>query len=175
MITSTKKTMKKGIIMIGILLIISGCQTVDLNDAGQTSTAKGAETSAFKGEVGTAISIENDGVTLDAESVSDGIAHFYNTTIPNGDTVYFFIVKSPDGKLRAAANGCQVCGDALQGFHQDRETMVCNTCGNRYPLDKIATEKGGCNPAPINPDLKVENGSVFIPVEDLVAINQYFK
>ncbi len=113
-------------------------------------------------------------VAIEAAAVDDGKAHYFNTTLPNGEPVYFFIVKSPDGNLRAAANGCQVCGGALQGFRQEEDFMVCNTCGNQYPLNKIATEKGGCNPAPIDPDLKVEGGMVKISLSDLKSIQQFF-
>ena len=115
-----------------------------------------------------------DVVVVAADSVSDGKAHYYNVELPDGDSVYFFIVKSPDGHLRAAANGCQVCGGALQGFHQEGDFMVCNTCGNSYPLDKIATEKGGCNPAPISPDLEIVDGNVTISLSELQSIKQFF-
>lgn len=128
----------------------------------------------FLGERGDSVSIENDSVSFDASDFDDGDAHYFHTELPDGAPVYFFVVKSPDGHLRAAANGCQVCGNALQGFRQEGDFMVCNTCGNKYPLDKIATEKGGCNPAPIDPDLEVVDGKVSIPLSGLQAVRQFF-
>ena len=52
--------------------------------------------------------------------------------------------------------------------------MVCNTCGNKYPLDKIATEKGGCNPAPISPDLEAKDGMIDISISELEDIQEFF-
>jgi uncharacterized membrane protein len=166
--------------------VLAGCTEVDLSDdpsssqpsskSTSVSTASASSnTASFRGEKGKFIALKNNEITVKASSVDDGKAHYFNTTLPDGNPVYFFIVKSPDGKLRAAANGCQVCGDALQGFRQEGDYMVCNTCGNKYPLNKIATEKGGCNPVPINPDLKVNGGNVSIPLSDLKSIRSFFE
>ena len=171
------KYMKKFLILTIIgLTILTGCAEVDLSNQvdGANASSSSSQTASFKGEKGLFVPLDDDGVTIESATVSDGKAHYFNTTLPNGDPVYFFIVKSPDGKLRAAANGCQVCGGALEGFRQEDNYMVCNTCGNRYHLDKVATEKGGCNPAPISPDLKAEDGMVKISFSDLKNIRQFF-
>lgn len=179
--------MKKALLLLAIpLLFLTGCAEVDLSKQADdtqassfssqapNSSATSSKTASFRGEKGLFIPMDSEGVTIESDSVNDGDAHYFNTTLPNGDPVYFFIVKSPDGKLRAAANGCQVCGGALQGFRQEGDYMVCNTCGNKYPLNKIATEKGGCNPAPINPNLQVKDGMITIPSSDLQNIRQFF-
>ncbi|MBU0727655.1 DUF2318 domain-containing protein [Patescibacteria group bacterium] len=157
--------------------ILAGCADVDLSKQTDNASANSSNlsTTTFRGEKGEYIPLDTNGIVLEIASVDDGKAHFFNTTLPNGEPVYFFVVKSPDGKLRAAANGCQVCGDALQGFHQEGDYMVCNTCGNRYPLDRIATEKGGCNPAPISPNLEVVDGNISIPISDLQDVRQFFE
>ncbi len=165
--------MKKYLIITIISLsILTGCANVDLSN--QTDDAQASTSASFKGEKGMFIPLENDGISIEAATVSDGKVHFYNTTMSDGKSAYFFVVKSPDGKLRAAANGCQVCGAALQGFRQEGDEIVCNTCGNRYHLDKVATEKGGCNPAPISPDLKVEDGMIKISNSKLKDIQKFF-
>ncbi len=101
-------------------------------------------------------------------------ARFYNAILASGKTVYFFVVKDKNGKYRAAANACQVCFSQKKGFRQEGNEMVCNNCGNRYPLEKIATEKGGCNPAPINPDLEVKGGKIIIKQLELEAVAELF-
>jgi uncharacterized membrane protein len=132
------------------------------------------QTKEFVGEKGEFIAIEDEKITLAASEVNDGKAHYFNTTLASGKPVYFFVAKSPDGKLRAAANGCQSCGSALQGFRQDGDYMVCNTCGNRFHLDRVSLEKGGCNPVPISPDLEVTNGEVEITGSQLTELVDYF-
>ena len=170
--------MKKLLILLTITtLFLSGCSNVKKDtqaNVTQASTSETTDESSFRGELGLYIPLNEDGVTIEAAAVEDGNAHYFNTTLPSGDPVYFFVVKSPDGKLRAAANGCQVCGGALQGFRQEGDFMVCNTCGNKYPLNNIATEKGGCNPAPISPDLKVTDGMINISTSELKDIQQFF-
>lgn len=132
------------------------------------------EKNLFFGIKGETRDLTSGKVEFEESQVTDGKAHFYNTQLPNGQNVFYFLVKSPDGKLRAAANGCQVCGRALQGFHQEGEFMVCNTCGNRYHLNQVATEKGGCNPAPINPALTAQASKVVLTEADLSGVQQYF-
>ena len=128
----------------------------------------------FIGENGEQVSLVDGQVELDAEVFVDNLVHYYNIELADGKTVYFFVVKDRNGVYRAAANACQVCFDARMGFRQEGDFMVCNTCGNKYPLDKIATEKGGCNPGPINPDLKVENGKIIIKQSELEEVAGFF-
>lgn len=122
---------------------------------------------------GDELKLVNDRVTLDLSGLG-AQAHFYHVTLPDGKTVYFFVVKDKTGVIRAAANACQVCFSTKRGFHQEDGWMVCNTCGNRYPLEKIATEKGGCNPVPINPSLKASSGKATLQVADFEPIANYF-
>ncbi|MBL7141923.1 DUF2318 domain-containing protein [Patescibacteria group bacterium] len=128
----------------------------------------------FFGENGENVSLINGQVSLTANTLDDNLAHYYNTKLPSGKTVYFFVVKDKNGVYRAAANACQVCFDSRMGFRQQGDFMVCNTCGNKYPLGKIATEKGGCNPGPINPDLKVKNGKLTIKQAELEEVAELF-
>ncbi|MBU2530296.1 MAG: DUF2318 domain-containing protein [Elusimicrobia bacterium] len=128
----------------------------------------------FSGKKGEKVSFENNKITLDSNIFKSKGARFYNTVLPTGKTVYFFVVKDGSGTYRAAANACQVCSDSRMGFRQEGNYMVCNTCGNKYPLERIATEKGGCNPAPINPDLEVKGGKVTIYQEDIGLVSNFF-
>ena len=179
--------MKKLLLLCSVVtLLLSSCAEVDLNKPSANSQAstktvssssyQSTQAKEFKGEVGDFIKVDEDKVLINAETVSDGDTHYFNSILSNGKPVYFFIVKSPDGNLRAAANGCRVCGGAMEGFRREGEFMVCNTCGNQYPLDKIATEKGGCNPVPINPDLEVDSdGFISISNSDLESVQPFFQ
>jgi len=101
-------------------------------------------------------------------------ARFYNVVLASGKTVYFFVVRDKDGKYRAAANACQVCFQQKKGFRQEGNEMVCNNCGNRYPMEKIATEKGGCNPAPISPNLELKDGKIIVKQSELEGVAGLF-
>ena len=128
----------------------------------------------FLGKEGQEVSLADGVISLEAEIFSDNLVHYYNTQLPGGKTIYFFVLKDKDGIYRAASNACQVCFDARMGFRQENDFMVCNTCGNKYPLEKIATEKGGCNPGPINPNLEVKNGKIVIKQSELEEVAGFF-
>jgi len=126
----------------------------------------------FIGEKGAEVVLANSEVRLD--TFSDNQARFYNVEMPDGKTIYFFIVKDKNGIYRAAANACVVCFKTYKGFRQEGDEIVCNNCGNRYPIEKIATEKGGCNPGPINPNLEIKNGQIIINQTDLEQVSDLF-
>lgn len=129
----------------------------------------------FLGAKGGEVILENGEVRISNISVfDDHQAKFYNVKMPNGKTIYFFVIKDRNGIYRAAANACQVCFKTYKGFRQEGDEIVCNNCGNRYPIEKIATEKGGCNPGPINPNLKVRNGQIIINQTDLEKVSDLF-
>ena len=128
----------------------------------------------FVGEKGEGVSLENQEIKLIASVFNDNQARFYNVAMPDGKTIYFFVVKDKNGIYRAAANACQVCFTLGRGFHQEGDEIVCNNCGNRYPIEKIATEKGGCNPGPINPNLEVKDGKIIIKQADVEQVADLF-
>ena len=128
----------------------------------------------FLGERGEKVVLENGEVKLAASIFSDNQARFYNIKMPDGKTIYFFVVKDKNGVYRAAANACVVCFKTYKGFRQEGDEIVCNNCGNRYPIEKIATEKGGCNPGPINPNLEVKSGQIIINQTDLEQVLELF-
>ena len=169
--------LKHNIIVIVIILLASGYfffnrsnQEVDqeINQEVQEQVVE-----EFTGQKGEKIDLVDGEIKLLAETFNDNLVHYYNTEI-SGKNIYFFVVKDQNGIYRAAANACQVCFDSRMGFIQEGDFMVCNTCGNKYPLEKIATEKGGCNPGPINPNLKVENGQIIIKQLELEEVSNFF-
>jgi hypothetical protein len=69
---------------------------------------------------------------------------FYET-----DGIRFFVVKAGDGSIKTAFDACDVCYSANKGYRQEVNYMVCNNCGNKYPLSGLGTENkagGGCWP-----------------------------
>ena len=128
----------------------------------------------FSGEKGEKVDLDNGEVKLAASIFNDNQARFYNVEMSDGKRIYFFVVKDRNGIYRAAANACVVCFKTYKGFRQEGDEIVCNNCGNRYPIEKIATEKGGCNPGPINPNLEVKDGQIIINQTDLEQVSDLF-
>ncbi|MDR1572508.1 MAG: DUF2318 domain-containing protein [Clostridiales Family XIII bacterium] len=76
-------------------------------------------------------------------------ARFYPVEI-EGTRLEVIAVEAPDGTIRTAFNTCQVCYDSGRGYYkQDGDVLVCQNCGNRFRMDQVEVESGGCNPVPI--------------------------
>lgn len=76
-------------------------------------------------------------------------AAFYPVTV-DGEAMEVVAVKASDGTIRTAFNTCQVCYDSGRGYYkQDGGVLVCQNCGNRFNMDQVEIESGGCNPWPI--------------------------
>jgi len=75
--------------------------------------------------------------------------------IPNKASFYeyegieYFTVKTNDGTIKTAFDACDVCYNAGRGYSQEGNDMVCNNCGNHYPINGLGTRNlrgGGCWP-----------------------------
>jgi len=165
------------------VLLIAGIWYIAANRNGQRTQVQGNNQASalqnankkaddFFGDQGESLKLVNGSVTL--SEFNDDIVHYYNAELSNGKIVYFFVVKDKKGTYRVAANACQVCFADRMGFRLQGDFMVCDACGNKYPLEKIATEKGGCNPGPINPNLKVKGGKITISEAELKEVADLF-
>ncbi|MBU4441202.1 MAG: DUF2318 domain-containing protein [Actinobacteria bacterium] len=153
----------------------NGITQTQPGDASTTAPSPSTPPAASPSEV----ALTNGVVSLDANTFVSGQARFFTVQVPAssslpGKAVSFFVVKDGAGVYHAAADTCQVCYQGKLGFRQEGSSMVCNNCGQSYPLEKIATEKGGCNPIPINPDIQVVDGKVNITRQELEQVSQFF-
>lgn len=100
---------------------------------------------------------------------------FYPATV-NGTELEVLAVRTADGMVRTAFNTCQICYDSGRGYYkQVGDFLVCQNCGNRYSMEQIETEQGGCNPVPIFPENKREEAdSIVIPSEYLTEAKALF-
>lgn len=110
-----------------------------------------------------------EGATLriPLSEISDGNAHFFKVAIPGGKFLEFFTVRSDDGVIRAAVDACDVCYRAGKGYVKEGGEMVCENCGMKFPLSRINTVKGGCNPAPLKRQLTKTH--LEIPISEVKA------
>jgi uncharacterized membrane protein len=101
---------------------------------------------------------------------ADGKARFFSTSLPDGKSLSFFVIRSDDGVLRAALDSCDVCYPARKGYHQEGDLLVCNNCGQRFASAKINEVKGGCNPASLT--RTVEGETLVIRLSDMQNDNR---
>lgn len=110
-------------------------------------------------------------VRLALREFADGLAHFY-TFMAGELPVEFFIIWTPDNILRVAYNACDVCYRAGLGYRQEVASMICNNCGNLFPVEKIGAVSGGCNPAPLA--ARIEQEELVMASSVLVSGLSYF-
>jgi len=82
--------------------------------------------------------------------------------------IKFFAVRAEGESIKTAFDACDVCYYSGKGYRQEGDYMVCNNCGNRYPIAGLGTENktpGGCWPGYL-PNV-VEGEYVLIKVKDL--------
>ena len=143
------------------LLIVAGAAVAYVATRSDGATAATATQAAPGGDVNIALA-----------DVNDGKAHFYSYDA-GGTQVKYFVLKSSDGKVRAAFDACDVCYAQKKGYHQEGDEMVCNNCGRRFPSAKINEVEGGCNPSPIKRTVKGAN--LVLTSADLQTGVQYFQ
>lgn len=143
------------------LLIVAGAAVAIASTRGDGAPAATTTQAAPGGDVKIALA-----------DVSDGKAHYYSYDA-GGTQVKYFVLKSSDGKVRAAFDACDVCYAQKKGYQQEGDEMVCGNCGQRFPSTQINEVEGGCNPSPIERTVKGE--TLVLKTTDLQAGVQYFQ
>ena len=93
-------------------------------------------------------------VEISLDEISES-AKFYDI-----DGVRFFAVRAEDGLIKTAFDACDVCYGSKKGYRQEGAYMVCNNCGNKYPISGLGTENlkgGGCWPGYLPSKIVGEN------------------
>jgi uncharacterized membrane protein len=101
-----------------------------------------------------------------------GKVRFFEYKVPGGPTVKYFVLKSPDGVIRAAFNACDVCWPEGKGYEQRGDFMVCRNCGQKFASTRVNEVKGGCNPAPLSREILADQ--VVLKVQDITRGGKYF-
>ena len=126
----------------------------------------------FGGEPETLTPVAGE-LKIPVKSVNDGKARHFKVKADDGTMVTFFVLKSSDGVIRAAIDACDVCYRAGLGYYQDGNFMVCENCGMRFASTRINVVKGGCNPAPLNREVRGDD--LVIKMKDINANKWYMK
>jgi len=118
------------------------------------------------GITGNIIGNSNDAITIPLSEISEN-AKWYEYD-SQGTQISFFAVKFSDGSVKTAFDACDVCYGNKKGYSQQGDVMICNNCGNRYPISGLGTENlrgGGCWPGYLPSFIKDNN--LIIKTSDL--------
>lgn len=115
---------------------------------------------------GNAVGNTDDIITISLSEISENAKWYeYNS---EGVQIRYFAVKTKDGSIKTAFDACDVCYGSKKGYSQQGDVMVCNNCGNRYPISGLGTENlrgGGCWPGYL--PSKIESDNLIIKTSDL--------
>ncbi|NWF55520.1 MAG: DUF2318 domain-containing protein [Syntrophaceae bacterium] len=111
-------------------------------------------------------------VSYPVQTFQDGKARFFEHQTGERITIKYFILKSPDGVIRAAFDACDVCWPEGKGYKQKGDFMICVNCGRRFATNRVGELRGGCNPAPLRRELMGDK--VVIQVKDILEGKRYF-
>ncbi|EMS73303.1 DUF2318 domain-containing protein [Ruminiclostridium cellobioparum] len=143
-------------IIIGIAVILVAVIFVSRLAAGGNSDSPAAE---------------GTDVVINKSDVSETVK-FYPVKIGNKN-MEILAVKASDGTIRTAFNTCQVCNGSPRAYYkQEGDTLVCQNCGNRFSMDMVEQQRGGCNPIPILKEDKTDDGANITISKDFIEQNK---
>ena len=165
------KTAKAVILTLILAFALTACAGRE-NPSG-SSTARQPEEQGSSSASGT-VAAGGEDLVINLEDITDK-ASFYPVEV-NGTSMEVIAVKAPDGTVRTAFNTCQICYDSGKGYYeQSGDKLVCQNCGNQFPMDRVEIEAGGCNPWPIFAQNKtVTEESITISYDFLDESEQIF-
>lgn len=155
-------------------------QTISESESDTASTT-GTDQTISESESGTASTTgtgqtisEGESLVIPVSEVS-ATAQFY-PVIVDGTEMEIIAVKDSGGYIRTAYNTCQICYSSGRGYYvQDGDYLVCQNCGNRFTVDQVEIQSGGCNPWPIfTEDKTVTEEEVSISYDSLKAAIKIF-
>ncbi len=143
-------------IIIGIAVIIGGIILVSRLGAGGNSDSAAAE---------------GADVVINKSEISETVK-FYPVKIGKKN-MEILAVKASDGTIRTAFNTCQVCNGSPRAYYkQEGDILVCQNCGNKFSMDMIEQQRGGCNPIPIFGEDKTDDGTNLTISKEFIEQNK---
>lgn len=167
-VLKNNKTKTKPIL---ILFLVFGVLTAGAATYFSLTPMKNQTPFSLSNNEGVAPHTDQTTVTYNAKDFNDGIAKHYHYD-NNGQKIRYFILKSSDGVIRAAFDACDVCWPSGKGYYQDKDEMVCRNCNRRFSSIRINEVQGGCNPAPLNREVKED--TLIIKIKDILEGKRYF-
>lgn len=171
--TAQKKKMKNSNVLLIVTAAIILCVAVGVTlVVGRNKTADTAAEKSGDSSVQTVA--EGESLIIPVSDISS-TASFYTVEV-DGTQMEVLAVLDSEGNIRTAFNTCQICYGSGRGYYvQSGDVLVCQNCGNRFTVDQVEIESGGCNPWPIFAENKtVTEDSIEISYDFLLASKKIF-
>jgi len=102
-----------------------------------------------------------------------GAMRFFTFKADPVTTVKYFIVVGEGGLITARFDACAECWRSGDGHRQVGDDLVCNTCGNSYPIAELDKISDPCIPLPL--EAWIKDKKVYVSTAALQKMGKYFK
>lgn len=151
----SRHTKKNNGLLLAAALMVTACLAVVFFTGQSGKETESNDDSPASGqmiqerEIEAAVTIaEGESLVIPASDVTTD-ASFFPVEV-DGTTMEVIAVRDSDGTIRTAFNTCQICYGSGRGYYvQQGNVLVCQNCGNRFTMNQVGIESGGCNPWPI--------------------------
>lgn len=151
---------KQGGLLLAAVVIVILCMVVVIY-TGQSQKAEQGNDSALAGawdeeskDADITVISEGESLIIPVDEITTN-ASFLPVEV-DGTRMEVIAVRGSDGTIRTAFNTCQICYGSGRGYYvQQDDVFVCQNCGNRFTVDQIEIQTGGCNPWPIFEEDKI--------------------
>ena len=130
------------IVCVAVVFLVNGNRT-----SNESETQTGSNGTS-RGNTGVVAVAPGESLVIPTADVTTDVSFYpVEVDVTNMEVI---AVRDSIGNIRTAFNTCQVCYDSGRGYYvQSGEYLVCQNCGNRFAMDQVEIESGGCNPWPI--------------------------
>ena len=116
---------------------------------------------------------DKDGnIVIKAEDLSSEKVSFIR--IAKDSKIELLAILDEDGEVKISLGTCQSCNGSPYAYYvQKGNRLICNNCGQAFPLSEIGKKGGGCHPILIPEEIvtKTEDGITL----DTEAVMEYEK
>lgn len=114
--------------------------------------------------------IKGESVTIPLDDSISVKPRFFYVSL-DGTKVKFFLLNL-NGEAQSYFDACLSCYQRKKGFREDQGSMICKSCGVKYPVEELRTGIGGCYAIKLAGSS--EKGRYVITKEALSAGLKYF-
>lgn len=142
----TRKTKGGGPLMLAAVVLCAAAVVTLLPRGGGSGAGRETQAETDGGEV--QVIAQGESLVIPISDLSS-TASFYPVEV-DGTQMEVLAVLDSEGGIRTAFNTCQICYSSGRGYYvQDGDALVCQNCRNRFTVNQVEIETGGCNPWPI--------------------------
>lgn len=91
----------------------------------------------------------------------------------NGTSIELVAIKDIQNNIDIAFNTCQVCNGSPKAYFSPKNgKLICQNCGNTFPLKSIGESNNGCNPMTISESNVTKTDTGIILSKDYLEQNR---